>query len=91
MDQYHQILCLTLKETGKNKVLEAVKALEARPDVLSAEPDYLVAVEENPDDSYYSSEQWGPQKSISLMHGTMLREPVRFVWVFCTQSVIIPG
>ena len=62
MDQYHQILCLTLKETGKNKVLEAVKALEARPDVLSAEPDYLVAVEENPDDSYYSLEQWGPQK-----------------------------
>jgi aryl-phospho-beta-D-glucosidase BglC (GH1 family) len=62
MDKYHQILCLTLKENGKDKVLEAIKALEARLDVLCAEPSYKVSMEAVPSDPYYSSQQWGPQK-----------------------------
>ncbi len=61
MDKYHQILCLTLKETGKEKVLEAVKALEARADVLCAEPSYHISLMNSDINDPYYSEQWGAQ------------------------------
>lgn len=44
---YRAILKLTLKEKGKSNVLKAVKKLEKHASVISAEPNYLVAPEED--------------------------------------------
>lgn len=40
---YHQILCLELKDRGKENVLAAIKELEKRDDILSAEPNYILS------------------------------------------------
>lgn len=39
-DDFHQILSIGLKNKGKKEVLNAIKILEKREDVLSAEPNY---------------------------------------------------
>ena len=39
-EDFHQILKLTLKKSGKDEVLKAIKKLEKQPEVLSAEPGY---------------------------------------------------
>ena len=40
--EYNQILCLELPNPGKQNVLDAIKELEKREDVLAAEPDYPI-------------------------------------------------
>ena len=42
IEDYHMLLILTLKNPGKQNVLDAIKELEKREDVLSAEPDYAI-------------------------------------------------
>ena len=42
IEQFHQLLCLTIENAGKQNVLDAIKELEKREDVLSAEPDYAI-------------------------------------------------
>lgn len=44
-DDFHQILKLELKIKGKKQVLDAIKILEQREDILLAEPDYHITVE----------------------------------------------
>ena len=41
IDNYHRILVITLKEKNKVKVLEAIRLLENRSDILIAEPNYI--------------------------------------------------
>ena len=56
---YHQTICLLLEKPGKQNVLDAIKALEKREDVLNAEPDYIMDIcSVVPNDSYLG-QQWG--------------------------------
>jgi len=66
VDEFRTILCLELRETGKENVLRAIKQLEKREDVLLANPDYFVEFFANPipTPTYYNF-QWPVQK-ISL-------------------------
>ncbi len=58
---FRRILCLKLANPGKGNVLRAVMALEQRDDVFSAEPNYILKMEEpiepqgviRPDDHVY--------------------------------------
>ena len=57
-NDYRPILKLTLAESGKEKVLEAIDILETRDDVYCVEPDYYVTAASTPNDFYYSGNQW---------------------------------
>ena len=48
--KYNQIIRIKLEETGREKVISAIKELEKRDDVLLACPDYYIMFEET---SYY--------------------------------------
>lgn len=39
---YHQILCIELKDKGKENVLAAIKELEKRDDILTVAPNYII-------------------------------------------------
>ena len=58
---FRTILCLKLQRPGKENVLEAVRKLKLRNDVISAEPDVVLRIEStNPNDTYYqANRQWG--------------------------------
>lgn len=60
-ESFHQVLCLTLSEPGKENVIKASKMLMQRPDVIYAGPDYKMEIEATPNDPYYSS-QWAASK-----------------------------
>ena len=45
-DNYHQILKLELKDKSKSAVLDAIKKLEKRNDVLRATPNYIFTLDE---------------------------------------------
>ncbi len=54
------ILSLTLHNPGKRNVLNAIKLLEKRKDVISAEPDYILSPCVMPNDAIFKSKgQWG--------------------------------
>ena len=58
INEYNQILCLELADKGKENVLKAIKALEARDDVVYAGPDYMMELcSVTPNDTYQGS-QW---------------------------------
>lgn len=61
---YHQILKIDLSVKSKQAVLDAVKELEQREDVLAAHPDYIKRYDTVPNDTYYYK-QWAASK-ISL-------------------------
>ena len=42
LSTYKQVLCIELEDTGKDKVLDAIKELEKRDDVLYVGPDYYL-------------------------------------------------
>jgi hypothetical protein len=44
LSNYNNILCLELEHPGKQNVLDAIKELKKRDDVLYAEPDYKVSL-----------------------------------------------
>ena len=54
VQEYNQILCLTLPTTGKQNVLEAIKLLMQREDVMYAGPDYYLELFRTPNDSQYN-------------------------------------
>lgn len=59
-DVFHVILSLTLKDTGKQNVLNAIKTIEKRTEVICAEPDYIMSACVDPNDTnYLSGELWG--------------------------------
>ena len=43
--EYNQILCLRLKNPGKQNVLDAIKELEKREDIKSASPNYIYSID----------------------------------------------
>ena len=43
--EYNQILCLRLKNPGKQNVLDAIKELEKREDIKSASPNYILSID----------------------------------------------
>ena len=58
-DDFQSILCLTLRTPGKENVLNAIKTLEQREEIISAEPDYVLYPNQEPNDAYYDSgSQW---------------------------------
>ena len=62
VQEYNQILCLTLPTAGKQNVLAAIKLLMQRDDVKYAGPDYVIYKASTiPDDTYYE-DQWGHEK-----------------------------
>ena len=70
-ENFRQILCLTLETPGKQNVLDAIDALMKHPDVISAEPDYVIYAAGGtraitPNDPY-RTEQWAIDK-IQLRH-----------------------
>ena len=50
LHSFNQILCLELEQSGKDNVLETIKILEQRADVLCVGPNYIYTIEENPTD-----------------------------------------
>ncbi|SFF95663.1 thermitase . Serine peptidase. MEROPS family S08A [Planifilum fulgidum] len=50
-----------VKVEGKS-VEQAVKEYEKNPNVEYAEPNYIYRIQWIPNDTYFSSQQWGPQK-----------------------------
>ena len=52
VSDFRQILKITLKKPGKNEVLKAIKKLEKRPEVESAEPSYYIEVSDIDVQSY---------------------------------------
>ena len=62
--EFRQILCLTLKNKGKEQVLTAIKELEKLPMVRSAQPNYIITMDNTyqtdrvivPDDDEYTSQ-----------------------------------
>ena len=61
-DNFRRILSLELAEKSKENVIEAIKKLEKRSDILSAEPNSAYTFYSTPNDTYYSSHQWGLNK-----------------------------
>lgn len=58
-ENFKSILRLTLKNKGKQNVLNAIHVLEKRSDIISAEPDYTMQPQSVPNDKYYvSGELW---------------------------------
>ena len=58
---FNRILCLELREHGKDKVLDAIEKLRDNEHVVSAAPDYTMKVCMTPNDAYYG-QQWGCEK-----------------------------
>ena len=59
-DSFRSILRLTLRNPGKENVIDAIKKLEQRDDVLLAEPDWILTLDAapNPTPTNYNN-QWG--------------------------------
>lgn len=64
LNSYNQVLCIELEDTGKEKVLEAIKELKKQENVIYAGPDYVLSVASTtPDDFYYTNgTQWAINK-----------------------------
>lgn len=60
-----RIIKLTIAEKSKQAVLNAIQILEKRPDIYSAEPNYIGSFEASASDTYYETDQWNLGK-ISL-------------------------
>lgn len=61
-ETFNKVLCLNLKDPGKENVLAAIKLLSKRVDVIYAGPDYIMTLDATtPNDSYYS-QQWAAPK-----------------------------
>lgn len=61
---FHQMVEIKLESTGKQEVLNAIKELEKREDVLAVEPNYIIHLDSStvvPNDTYVS-EQWAIDK-----------------------------
>lgn len=58
---FHQILKLNLSKKSKENVLNLIKKLEERDDVLVAHPNYIQEPDNVPNDTYYNS-QWGSER-----------------------------
>lgn len=60
-ESFNRILELTISTAGKSEVLCAIKKIENRIDVLSAEPNYINEfASTTPNDTYYEYYQWAP-------------------------------
>ncbi len=61
VENFQNSLCLELEEKGKDKVLEAIKTLEKRDDIIYAGPNYCYSVCDSviPNDTnYLNGQQW---------------------------------
>lgn len=46
LNKFNQILCIELAEPGKENVVKAVRLLQTRADIASAEPDYVYSLDD---------------------------------------------
>lgn len=53
-DSGQQVILLTLKNSGRDNVVEAVEKLTLNAEIGYAEPDYVLQLREDPNDTYYS-------------------------------------
>ncbi len=63
-ESYRRIITLKLVEPGKRKVLEAIRLLEKRDDIISASPDYIYYFRALPNDQSFTD------SSFIATHGT---------------------
>ena len=56
-ESFRNVLCIELSEPGKENVLNAIKTLEGREDILYVGPDYIIRAETMPSDTYVNR-QW---------------------------------
>lgn len=60
IDNFHRVLCLTLNLNDKQNVLNKIKILEERTEIIIAEPDYIETLEIVSKDPFNNpSTQWG--------------------------------
>ena len=60
IDNFHRVLCLTLDINSKQNVLDKIKILEGRTEIIIAEPDYIETLEIVSNDPFNTiSNQWG--------------------------------
>ena len=60
--EFHQALCLTLEEKGKQNVLDTIAAVIKHPDVIYAGPDYIIHTFATEPNDPYLDEQWAVDK-----------------------------
>ena len=58
LSSYHQVFCIELEESGKDKVLEAIAELEKRDDILYAGPDYKMTICATTANDTHYNDQW---------------------------------
>lgn len=63
IEEFRRILSLKLSQHSKANVISAIRKLEKRPEILSAEPNSIISIASTnvPNDTYYSS-QWALDK-----------------------------
>ncbi len=66
IDSFHQILCLTIGNPGKENVIKSIRELEKRNDIYSAEPDYIEKLDSSVDDTYFLDSQRGLNKEYGI-------------------------
>lgn len=83
---YHQILKINLTDKSKENVLNLIKKLEERDDVLAAYPNYIQIQDSIPNDTYYNT-QWG-SKRINLPNAWNITTGSKYVMVGVIDSGI---
>ena len=59
-DTFNRILKLTIFNSGKSNVVDAIRKLEKRSDIKAAEPNYAIYPATSPNDpKYIADQQWG--------------------------------
>ena len=59
---FHQVLCLTLEEKGKQNVLDTIASVIKHPDVIYAGPDYMIHPFATQPNDPYRNNQWAIDK-----------------------------
>ena len=59
LDDYNQILCIELNESGRENVISAINTLNSLDGVLAACPDYKMQLMSTPNDPYFEDQKAG--------------------------------
>ena len=67
LDAFRRILCLTIADGSKEKVLSSIKLLEQRSDIFAAGPNYISQLKVSPPNDYYYA--LGQQEGLNGPYG----------------------
>ena len=82
INNFHRILSLTLENPSKENVLKKIKVLEKRPEILSAEPDYIEKLNLVSNDPLYLDDGYSGQWALTGTYGINVDK----AWNFTTGN-----